>query len=165
MNETASPTPPKLSAGIVPWVASFLRPGGRSPLVRWVFAGGLFMGINTAILYGLVDLLTLPVALATFIAAEIGTVFRFLVNDAWVFGHQRPTWARLWQYHLANASAFAIWWAAANGLTLAGTHYLLASVLAVGFSTGFSMASNFFWIWKKKSLDPIEPNPATKSAE
>jgi hypothetical protein len=46
--------------------------------------------------------------------------------------------------------AFTVWWGATNLLNLWGVHYLLASVLAVGFSTGFSLAANFYWIWHKK---------------
>ena len=90
-----------------------------------------------------------PYALATLISGEICTILRFLVVDRWVFSHERPTLKRLWQYHVANALGFAIWWGAANLLKLAGVQYLVASVLAMFFSVGFSMFSNFWWIWRK----------------
>ena len=53
------------------------------------------------------------------------------------------------EYHVANALGFAIWWSAAIALKFVGVHYLVASVLAMFFSVGFSLASNFFWIWRK----------------
>jgi hypothetical protein len=31
-------------------------------------------------------------------------------------------------------------------------HYLVASVLAMFFSVGFSLVSNFLWIWRKPAV-------------
>ena len=121
------------------------------PLVRWLAAGLAFMVLNTGLLYMFVDLLGLRVVFATLIAAEIGTVLRYLVNDRWVFLHHQPTWRRLIQYQIANAVAFAVWWSATNLLHLWGVHYLLAAIFAAGFSIGFSLVSNFYWIWHKKN--------------
>lgn len=121
------------------------------PLVRWLAAGGVFMVLNLGLLYALVDLLGLRVVYATLLGAEIGTVLRYLVNDRWVFGHHQPTWRRLIQYHVANAVAFTVWWGATNLLNLWGVHYLLAAIIAVGCSIGFSLGANFYWIWHKKN--------------
>jgi putative flippase GtrA len=134
--------------------ASWLSPGGRGPVFRWVLVGGLFMGLNIGFLYLLVGRLGLSVVVATLLSAEASTVLRFLVNDRWVFGNPGPTWTRLWQYHAANAGAFAIWWTATNVMNRMGFHYLVASILAVGFSTGVSLFSNFFWIWRKQHHPP-----------
>ena len=122
--------------------------------MRWVAAGGVFTVVNTALLYLFIGRLGMPVAAGTFLGAEVCTLLRFLVNDHWVFGHRRPSWRRLWQYHVANGAAFVIWWAATNVLTLLGVQYLLAGVAAVVFSVGFSMGSNFLWIWRKKHHHP-----------
>jgi putative flippase GtrA len=148
------PAPAPAAMPLSGWIIALLQPGGHSPLVRWLMAGGVFMVINTAFLYLLVGLMRWPVMLATLISAELCTLLRYLVNDHWVFGHPRPSWRRLWQYHVANGAAFGIWWFAANALNLLGVHYLLAAILAVGFSTGFSMGTNFYWIWRKKHHPP-----------
>jgi putative flippase GtrA len=108
------------------------------------------MGGNTALLYLLVNRMGLKVLVATLLSAEVCTLLRFLLNEYWVFGIPKLSWRRLWQFHVANAGAFLVWWIAANVLTNAGLNYLLASVLAVGLSTGVSFASNFFWIWRRK---------------
>ena len=93
-----------------------------------------------------------PYMLATLLSGEIGTVLRFLVVDRWVFRHPRPTVRRLWQYHVANALGFGIWWGVANLLEAAGVQYLVASVLAMFFSVGVNMLSNFWWIWRKPTV-------------
>lgn len=121
----------------------------RSKLLRWFAAGLAFMGISTALLYGFVDLLGLSVPVGTLLTAEASTLLRFLVNHYWVFGLRNPTIKNCIQYHIANAGAFALWWATANTLTLLGMHYLLAGIAAVACSTLLSLSTNFFWIWRK----------------
>jgi len=119
-------------------------------MLRWWIVGISFIGVNLALLYVIVDLLGLSVFVATFIAAEIGTVLRFLVNDRWVFGHANPTWKRLWQYHVATAGGAAVWLTATNLLAWWGVHYAIASVLAMACSVFVSLATNFLWIWRRQ---------------
>jgi len=119
--------------------------------MRWFVVGVVFSGAGLGLIKVMAGMLTWPYALATLLSGEICTILRFLVVDRWVFNHPRPTLTRLWQYHIANALGFAIWWSAANGLKFAGVHYLLASVLAMFFSVGFSFATNFLWIWRKQA--------------
>jgi putative flippase GtrA len=120
---------------------------------RWILIGAFFAGAGLVFIKIMAGILAWPYAIATLLSGEICTIFRFLVVDRWVFGHDRPSLTRLWQYHLANALGFAIWWCAANALKAMGLHYLIASVLAMFFSVGFSMASNFLWIWRKPTAD------------
>lgn len=127
-----------------------LKTLGSLRLVRWLTAGLAFMGLNIVLLYVLVDQLGIRVIVSTLISAECGTLLRYFVNDYWVFGHRSPNLKGLAHYHLANAGAFTVWWAATNVFNHFGIHYLPASILAVGFSTGVSLASNFFWIWRKR---------------
>lgn len=122
----------------------------QGKLLRWFAAGLAFMGISTALLYGFVDLLGLSVPVGTLLTAEASTLLRFLVNHYWVFGLRNPTLRNCIQYHIANAGAFALWWATANALTLLGMHYLLAGIAAVACSTLLSLSTNFFWIWRKR---------------
>lgn len=122
----------------------------RGKLLRWFAAGLAFMGISTALLFGFVDVLGLSVPIATLLTAEASTLLRFLVNHYWVFGLRNPTLKNCIQYHIANAGAFALWWATANILTLLGMHYLLAGIAAVACSTLLSLSTNFLWIWRKR---------------
>jgi putative flippase GtrA len=115
------------------------------------FVGGL------GILYVVNDLFRLPLTIGTALAAEVTTVLRFLVNDHWVFGHERPSWLRLWQFHIASGGGAGIWWVVTNVLPHFGVHYLMASTAGTGCSVMFSMATNFMWIWRRDaSAPPVE---------
>ncbi|HEX7632365.1 MAG TPA: GtrA family protein [Lacunisphaera sp.] len=120
------------------------------PVVRWLLAGLAFMGLTSLFLYVFVDQLGTSVMVGTLLSLEASTLLRFYVNEKWVFASHNLSWRRLGQYHVANAGASAVWWVAANLLNHFGVHHLLAAVLAVGLSTGVSMASNFLWVWRAK---------------
>ena len=126
-------------------------------MARWWAVGMVFMAWGLGFLYLLKDRWRVPLMLATLATAETGTILRFFVNDWWVFGHPRPTLVRFWQYHVANAGGFVIWWSVCNVLPRFGIHYLLASVAATACSVGFSILTNFLWIWRKRG--PSDHNP------
>lgn len=122
-------------------------------VLRWLAVSVFFAALGVGLLKLLVGVLVWPYTFATFFSGEIIILLRFLMVDRWVFNHRRPTWKRLGQYHIANALGFSIWWSAANLLKSSGVHYLLASVLAMFVSVGFSMLTNFLWIWRKPAVD------------
>jgi putative flippase GtrA len=119
-------------------------------LVRWWIVGLAFTGGGLVVLYILRDILRLPLIVATAAGAEATLLVRFLINDRWVFGHRRPTWLRLWQFHLASAGGGVIWWVVANLLPRFGVQYLLAALAGSACSVVFSMATNFLWIWRQR---------------
>lgn len=141
-------------------------------LGRWWIVGlGFYVG-GLGVLYLFRDVLALPLMLGTLVAAELTALLRFLINDRWVFGHARPTWRRLWQYHVACAGGTAVWWIVANALPQFGVHYLVASTIGTGCSVFFSMLSNFAWIWRRKAAahEPSQaiampPAPAPRAEE
>lgn len=127
-------------------------------VLRWLAVGFFFAAVGIGLIKLMAGILGWPYFAATLCAGEIGTILRFFAVDRWVFGHRRPTWKRLGQYHVANALGFGVWWGAANVLQAIGVQYLLASILAMGFSVGFNLLSNFLWIWRKSSVRPA-PGP------
>ena len=132
-------------------VARWLKSLSKNSVVRWWIVGLAFTFANIPFLYFLIDILKLPEWFGTLLASEIVTILRFFVNDRWVFGYVFPTWKRLWQYHVANASGFLIWWVITNLLIYRfSVNYILASILATACSVGWSMVTNFLWIWKPK---------------
>lgn len=139
-------------------------------LRRWLIVGLAFTGGGLVVLYVLRDVLRLPLLVATSMGAEATLLLRFLINDHWVFGHQRPTWTRLGQFHLASAGGGTIWWVVANLLPRFGVHYLLAAIVGTACSVMFSMATNFLWIWRMRGghlpaaqLEDTEHSEATGS--
>ncbi|MDQ6670580.1 MAG: GtrA family protein [Chloroflexota bacterium] len=127
-----------------------IAPERLAEMARWWAVGLVFLVINIPLLYILRDGLGIPLWVATLVGGEIGTLARFLVNDRWVFGNRRPTWRRALKYHAAVASSFGIWWAVTNALAQVGLHYLIANVLGQATSVGWSMLTNFGWIWRRQ---------------
>lgn len=128
-----------------------LGQGRLAEIARWWAVGLLFLVLNIPLLYSLRDVLGLPLWLATLAGGEIGTLARFCVNDRWVFGHHRPTVKRALQYHVAVASSFCIWWVVTNALAQLGLHYLIAAIAGQAASVGWSMLTNFGWIWRRRA--------------
>jgi putative flippase GtrA len=124
--------------------------------VRWLVIGFVFAVASLGLLKLLVVSLAWPYAVATLCSGEICTILRFLVVDRWVFNHRALTWKKLCQYHAANALGFGIWWGVANLLKAAGVNYLLAAVLAMFFSVGFNLLSNFLWIWRTSAVVAVD---------
>jgi putative flippase GtrA len=119
-------------------------------MFKWWVVGLSFAGVNVGLLYVFVDLLKQPVLLSTVVAAAIGTIFRFLINDWWVFRRRAPSWRRLGQYIVANAGSMAIWWIATNAIVVLGGHYVLASLAGMACSVFVSMLTNFLWVWRHR---------------
>lgn len=122
----------------------------KVPWARWFAVATVFTAFGLGLLKLFVDGLHWPYAVSTFVQSETCNLLRFFVNDRWVFRKERPSWKRLWQYHVANALGFAVWWGGANGLKALGMNYLLASVVAMAGSVGVSLLTNFGWIWRKR---------------
>ncbi len=119
----------------------------------WLAIGVVCAGLGLGLLKVMVGILGWPYALATLAVTEICTVVNFLAVDRWVFGHARPAWKRVGQYHVANAAGFLIGWGASNALHWIGVHYLLASLLGTFLSSGFGLLTNFLWVWRKPSQE------------
>lgn len=120
-------------------------------MVRWWVVGIAFGVVNVSLLYLLHDLWGWALPIATLIAGEVGTLARFLINDRWVFGNRLPTWRRLVEYHVAVLSGSLIWYVVTNVLPQFGVQYLLASIIGQACSVGWSMLTNFGWVWRPRT--------------
>jgi putative flippase GtrA len=120
--------------------------------MRWFVVAAVFTALGLALLRFFVAILHWPYALSTLVQSELCNLLRFFAVDRWVFNIRRPTLKRLWQYHIANAAAFGVWWLGANALKEAGMNYLLASLVAMLGSVGVSLLSNFGWVWKRRQV-------------
>lgn len=125
--------------------------------MRWFVVAGGFTALGLGLLKLLVSVLHWHYAVSTLVQSETCNLLRFFVNDRWVFGRARPTWRRLWQYHVANVLGFAVWWLGANALKAGGMNYLLASMVAMLGSVGVSLLTNFGWIWRKRHQERSHP--------
>lgn len=120
-------------------------------MVRWWIVGSAFAVITIPLLYVLHDVLGLPLPIATLIGGEGATLLRFLINDRWVFGNRVPTFRRLFEYHIAVLTGSVIWYTVTNLLPQWGVQYLIASIIGQACSVGWSMLTNFGWVWRPRS--------------
>jgi putative flippase GtrA len=160
-------------------VVRWLKALSQNSVVRWWIVGLFFTFLNIPILYFFDKILPIsswlagilhserpermPSWLALALASELVTILRFFVNDRWVFGYIFPTWQRLWQYHVANFGSFLIWFSVSLLL-----HYtfsvdtVLAGLIATVFSVGFSMVTNFLWIWREPKEGNVKSGSKNK---
>jgi dolichol-phosphate mannosyltransferase len=120
------------------------------------------MAVGLPLLYVLISILRMPVPAATLLGGELGLLLRYFVNDRWVFHESARSWRRLWQFHVAAAAGFAVWWLVTNILARAGVHYLIAAVCGTAASACCSVVTNFLWVWRSagaSSTDALADDP------
>jgi len=120
-------------------------------VIRWWVAGTIFTAVGLGLLYVFTDVLHVALMLGTLLSAELTLLVRFLVNDRWVFSHPRPSWKRLWQFHVASAAGTAIWWSVSNVLPTYGINYLIAAIAGTACAVLCGISTNFLWIWRKRT--------------
>jgi putative flippase GtrA len=87
--------------------------------------------------------------LGTALAAEVLILARFVIADRWVFGHARPTWARLAKYQSSCLGSLAVSWVVTNvAVELAHMDVNFAFLLASGTAFCWSVMTNFLWVWR-----------------
>jgi putative flippase GtrA len=119
-------------------------------LLGWTLVGIAAAGAELALLRVLLEVVGWPLPLASAVAAEVLILVKFLVSDRFVFGHAYPTLSRLAKYHGACAGALVVYWLVINGLgTLLAMEYTLAFVVGTAASFGWSLMTNFLWVWRR----------------
>jgi putative flippase GtrA len=124
-------------------------------VVGWTVLGVSAAAAELALLRGLVEGLTVPLPIATALAAETLIIIKFLVADRWVFGHPRPAIDRAVKYHGACAGALVVYWLVINALaTLLGVPYALGFLIGTAASFVWSLLTNFLWVWDRAGVRP-----------
>ena len=166
-------------------IISRLKAALNNSIIRWWIVGLFFTVASIPLIKFLDEWLYIPTWLAALLgsarsdrmphwlalalASQIITIVRFFFNDRWVFGHIFPTWKRLWQYQVANIGSFVLWFAVSAYLTYEyGMNTTWAGFIGTIFSVGFSVFTNFLWIWKKpkhKKTGPSAQKKKTKTSQ
>ena len=119
-------------------------------LLGWLAVGLLASVVELLLLRLLHDGLNIGLPIATAAAAEALIVVKFGVSDRWVFGHSWPSMDRALRYHGACAGALLVYWIIINAASAAlGVPYVLGFVLATAAAFGWSLATNFLWVWAR----------------
>ena len=121
---------------------------GSRRLTSWFVLGVSASVVELGLLRVLYEGLLWLLPVATAVAAEVLILAKFVIADRWVFGHPRPAVDRLVRYQGACFGALIVYWLAINGLAqLLGVPYMLAFILGTAASFGWSLVTNFLWVW------------------
>ena len=117
-------------------------------LVKFLLVGSSGIIVTMTALYLLHGAAGLPLIPATALAVEIAIINNFIFNNLWTF---RAGALRLHRFLRFNSVAFV-------GLVLttvltyvfvdmAGLHYLVANLFAIGAATSWNFIANSLWTW------------------
>lgn len=117
-------------------------------LGKFLVVGGTGVGVNSAALFLLYQMLSLPLVLASVLATELAIVSNFLLNNRWTFGCRWPTWGRFFKFNLVACGGLLIatltlW----SLVALVKMPYLFANLLGVLLATSWNFIVNVFWTW------------------
>jgi putative flippase GtrA len=142
-------------AARTPFVAAQARRVGG-----WFLIGATASVLELGLLRVLYEVLAWPWPVASLVAAEVLILVKFLTTDHWVFHHPRPAINRLARYQGASIGALIVYWLAFNALVeLLGVPYVVAFVLGTGAAFGWSLVTNFLWVWAQPTRDTTETAP------
>lgn len=137
---------PSVLSTVSPWSLRARQLGG------WLVVGVAGAGAEFALLRLLTNGLDLPLWLSSAAAAEVLILGRFFVMDHWVFRHARPSLERLLRYQGACLGALLVYWLVIN--TVSGPLGLpdwIGFLVGTGASLGWSLLTNFLWVWRRRS--------------
>lgn len=117
-------------------------------LSKFLVVGGVGMGVNSAALFLLYQVLALPLVLASLLATELSIASNYYWNDRWTFGQRWPSWGRFGKFNLVALGGVLITTLTLWGLvTRLSMPYLLANLLGILLATSWNFIVNVFWTW------------------
>jgi putative flippase GtrA len=137
-------------------------------LIQFSFVGATGVGVNTAVLYLLVQAGHLHYMVAAAIASEVAIISNFNFNDQWTFRDvgSRLSWLeRLLRYNAIAVGGILVTLAVLAALTLTlGMPYLVANLFAIAAATiwNYLASSSFAWHARHStsSSATAHPDPA-----
>jgi putative flippase GtrA len=117
-------------------------------LSKFLVVGGTGVGVNSAALFLLYQVFSLPLVIASLLATELAIASNFYWNDRWTFGRRRPSWGRFFKFNLVALGGVLITAITLWGLvTLLRMPYLFANLLGILLATCWNFIVNVFWTW------------------
>jgi len=119
-------------------------------IVRFGLVGGTGYIINFSLLFLFTDIVNLYYMISAVIAFSVNSVWNYLANSKITF-RQNGGMAGYFRYLMATMLTRGIYFALLFVLTdLAGIHYLVSSLMAVGLCFLINYGLSRKYVWKKK---------------
>jgi putative flippase GtrA len=118
---------------------------------RFLLVGAIGLAINQAVLFTLVDLLAIPVPLASPVAILISMVATFTLNERWTWNDRGrgPILHRALLYGSINSAGLGINWFTLVSLDRNGVNYLLANLVGAGLAAVWNFSLNHALTWRQ----------------
>lgn len=133
--------------------------GELKRFLKFAVVGTSGAGVNLGLLALFVEVGGLHETIAVGISYEISILTNFMLNEVWTFRDRRgPGWrsvlARALKFNLVSLVGWAINLAVFSMIfNLAGIHYLLSEIMAIGVAMLWNFFVNVKWTWKGKRDD------------
>lgn len=118
---------------------------------KFAVVGIIGIAINQAALFGLTEGLGIHYLLSSILASQVSTLNNFVLTELWVFrgrDHRSHVLFRYAVFNLLNISTLSVRVPVLFLLTeLAGFHYLVSNLVAIGLTFGIRYLIADNWIW------------------
>jgi putative flippase GtrA len=147
-----------------------------SRVLRFFLAGGGSLSLDLLLQGVFLQLVGLPVWLASGLSYELAMLAHFGVNDRWVFGRRDDgrggVLRRLVAFQLAGLTAMGVTYGVTNLLVygptapffVEGAGPYVAKALGTALATVWTFCSSFFWIWRDRTPDPPDQTSASRAS-
>ena len=126
----------------------------KKKIFIWILIGLIIVLLSTPCLYLLIELMELPIEIATIICGETLIIFRYYLLTTFIFKSKNKNFIlSLYNFHISSLTGFLIWWFVTNSLASKGFHYIYANLFGTCFSLIINFVSHFFWIWANEIND------------
>jgi putative flippase GtrA len=121
--------------------------GARGAFARFLVVGVLSVGVDTAGLVVLRELVGLPLALATTLAFALTLAVNFSLNMGFVFGVQGRLAGRLTRYAVLVVVNYGLTLLLVLGIAALGAHYVAAKLVAVACCALLNFFAYRHWVF------------------
>ncbi|MFE5188534.1 GtrA family protein [Streptomyces sp. NPDC056628] len=118
-----------------------------SRVLRFAVVGGAGTVVNTAALYVLHRLLSVPLVVASAVAVELAVAHNYVLNDRWTFAVRAPSLRRFGKFNMSMLAGLAANVLVVWTLVHVGVHLLVANLLAIAAAFSVNYASSVQWVW------------------
>ena len=116
---------------------------------RFLLVGASTTALYFGILLAGVELLALPITLASSVACIIAIIYNYLLHYRWTFASEAPHGVVLGRYLLMNLGGLMINGSIMYfGVPMLGVHYLWVQLLAAALMIGWTLTLSSLWVYR-----------------
>jgi dolichol-phosphate mannosyltransferase len=116
-------------------------------MLKFGVVGCTGVAINTAVLYALSRLVTLPLAVSSAVAVELAVTSNYFLNESWTFSTGAASLKRFGKYNIASLAGLSLNVMTVWLLARLGLYFLVANLFGIGAGVASNYALSATWVW------------------